>query len=399
MALTLNNFVGAETQGLEESSASTGSPTVSTSVPRSGTANFFLNSLASLSFPWVVSGVTDAGADYVFSVAFRETTVVSPSATAAVVEVLDDSGGVIISLRKDTSGNVGLYDANDSQLGTAELTTTAGIWYFIEVYAQLNNASGSWEWFVDGTSKESGSGADLTDGNAFGSSSSVLRLYAQDSGSAQLFDDIYILSGASASSDAFGNAEVFAYQNTAEDATDQGDALATGTWALVSETPLNEGSSNEASYVDTGTLTGSTICDEGDRAGPSGDANIDGDSSIKGAKWVGRFKRGSGTGRTHSFLIGNSGDGVTAKTIALETAYATTEYLSEAAGEVPLTTESFQHGFSKDLTAGQDIFCGDIWAMLLHVPAAVAADPAIDTVLFMPGQHQPVRTPPEVVGY
>ena len=61
------------------------------------------------------------------------------------------------------------------------------------------------------------------------------------------------------------------YQNTVEDATDQGDALANGTWALVSETPLNEGTSNDAQYVDTGNLTGSTICDEGTRAGPSGD--------------------------------------------------------------------------------------------------------------------------------
>ena len=377
MALTLNNFTGFETQGEEEASASGGSPSFETASPLSGSSSLSFNaSTDTYTLPWT-AGVTDAGSGYI--IGFR-LDVALASGTNDVLEVLDDSGGVILTATVLTSGRLRLLDAAGGTLIFASDTVQNK---FVEIYAQLNNSSADWEMFFDGVSQGSGSGADLTDGNAFGSSSE-LKLSGVSTNTL-LFDDIYILSGATSASDRYGDFAVKAYQNTAEDATDQGDTLADGTWALVSETPGNLGTSNDAQYRDTGNLTGSTIMDEGDRPGPSGDSDVTG-ATIKGAKFLGTYMRSTGGGRTHSMLTGSdetvSGFPQATTTIVLTTDYVVHERLV-AAGvvEVPTTADFFQMGFSKSATAGQDIFCGDQWCMLGYVPAAVAANPIPSLVM------------------
>ena len=102
--------------------------------------------------------------------------------------------------------------------------------------------SGNWELFIDGTSVGSASSRDMDGGSAIATSG----FFGTNTGTFY-YDDIYWLSGATAATDRLGGGaspnggsgpEVFMYQNTAEDATDQGDTLDDGTWALVSEIPL-----------------------------------------------------------------------------------------------------------------------------------------------------------------
>ncbi len=390
MALALHNFSGFETQGNEESNLVVGSPAYVSSPKRSGTVALHLPG-ASTQNEYQIDTESDFLNNQIYSI-WVNFTDLTPNAAYQFMQGSSSSSVSLWKLRLETDGGVTFVDAGDVDKETAGTPFTVNTWHRIDIF---NSSAGNHPTtiYVDGS-------LILGPNNAGSTASSNLNLMGPSTvGEEIYFDDFYNLDDATDIDDRLGDVEVFAYQNTAEDATDQGDTLADGTWALVSEVPLNEGASNDASYVDTGNLTGSTICDEGTRSGPSGDANVDGDSNIKAAKWVGRFKRGAGGGRTHSFLIGNSGDGVTAKTIALGTGYATFSVVSEAAGEVPLSTESFQHGFSKDLTGGQDIFCGDIWAMLLHVPSAVVADPSTDAESFIAGQQQPVIEQTEIVGY
>ena len=370
MALTSNNFIGFETGGLEEAGSTSGSPDATeATVVRSGIRALKLPGGSSNRYRYNIDdGIASAGNDHIIGFAFQFSA--NPTVRSKIFTGINAGGGsppIAISL--DTDRKLVVEDRNSFGRITSNTALTAGTYNFVELYWQ-NLDSGNAELFINNISEGTTSARDFLD--AVG----VVNRYELLSNSTasepdHFFDDAYVLTGATAASDRLGDAEVFMYQKTVEDATDQGDALADGTWALVSETPLNEGAANDAQYVDTGNLTGSTICDEGTRSGPSGDANVDGDSNIKAAKFIGRFKRGTGGGRVHSFLHGNSGDGVTASAdMGLSTAYATKIIVSEAASIVPLSTESFQHGFSKSATAGQDIFCGDIWAMLLHVPTA-----------------------------
>ena len=373
MALTLNNIFGSETGGAEETSAVGGTPDFNeTTIVKYGPRSTKLANGQDFTIPWVSSGVTDAGSAYVFGFYFYFASLTNTNQFRA--SVLDDAGATVLEVVLDAQEKFVLKDAAGSQLDISPLKST-GQWYFIEVYAQINNGSADWEWFIDDVSEGSGSAADLTDGNAFGSASSGINF--DDLAPVNSYvDNCYILSGATAATDRYGDFAVKTYQNTAEDATDQGEALADGTWALVGETPGNEGAANDASYVDTGNLAGSTICDEGTRSGPSGDGDV---GDIKAAKWIGNFKRSSGGGRTHEFWVGNDADWITTPTtktvvaLTLDTVYAITEKLLEASDlSVPTTSDFFQHGFSKSATGGQDIICGDIWAMLGYVPGGGA---------------------------
>lgn len=383
MALTINDMSGGELNGLQELSASSGSPTAPSTNPRTGTFHYRLDANESITFDPFVS-VADAGTDYVvgFGVNLSDKT---PAVNADFLRISEVTS-IILILELQTNGDVLVQDVDNNTIRTINDPFTDGTYHYIEVYFQHAD-SATVEVFIDNVSQGSDSAKDL---NATEAIDKVIFINQGSTGITVDIDDYYFESGATAATDRLSTSsagvEVLGvYQNTVEDATDQGDALANGTWALVGEVPLNEGASNDAQYVDTGNLTGSTICDSADsnaRPGPSGDANVDGDSNIKAAKWIGRFKRGTGGGRTHNFYGGNDGAGANhatwiasndAKTLgmALTTGFVTFTMISEST-EVPSSTEDFQYGFSKDTTAGQDIFCGDIWAMLLHVPTVSA---------------------------
>ena len=374
MALTLNKFVGFETQGNEEASSVEGTPSAETTNVRTGTSSLKLE----VGDHFVVSmfeDIADAGTGYVVGVGFRT----NGTSGSTILVVYEDAteGLPVLSINWTSARTLRLRDSVNNQIAVSGVLNLDQ-YYYIEVYFQ-HSASADWEYFIDNSSIDSGSGADLDRTGTL----DTLRLRSVST-DIRLFDDFYFLSGATAASDRYGDFAVKAYQNTAEDGTDQGDTLADGTWALVSETPGNNGTSNDAQYQDTGNLTGSTIMDEGTRAGPSGDSDVIG-STIKGAKFLGTYMRGTGGGRTHSMLTGSdetvSGFPQATTTIALTTDYVVHERLVESGvAEVPTSSDFFQMGFSKSATAGQDIFCGDQWAMLGYVPAAGAV-PIINLVM------------------
>ena len=377
MALTLNDFSGAETGGLEEVFSVSGTPTASDVNPRSGAYAYRFAAGDNIIFT-PFTPIADAGSGYVCGASFNFDDV-TPSANILFFRMREGVGNTFLRLELDTSGNVLLKNSPGTTIRTITTPFIAGINYFVEVYFQHADP-GDCEIFINNVSQGTNS-SDFTAGGTFD------RFNPTNSGSSATtfdMDDYYLLSGATAATDRYRNFKVKAFQNTAEDATDQGDTLADGTWALVSETPANEGTLNDAQYQDTGNLTGSTIMDEGTRAGPSGDSDITG-ATIKGAKFLGTYKRGAGGGRTHSMLTGSdetvSGFPQATTTIALTTDYVVHERLV-AAGvvEVPTISDFFQMGFSKSATAGQNIFCGDQWAMLGYVPLS-GPPPIINLVM------------------
>jgi hypothetical protein len=301
-----------------------------------------------------------------------------------------------ITMQLDTDRTLIVIDRDNVARITSTTALSVDTYYFIELYWQ-NLDSGNAELFINSVSEGTTSARDFKETTLVVDGYSI-RSNLTASEPDHFFDDVYILTGASSASDRLSNFAVKTYQSTDVGATDQGDTLADGTWALVSETPGNEGTSNDAQYQDTGNLTGSTITDGGDRPGPSGDSDVTG-ATIKGAKYISNLMRGTGGGRTHTILHGNSGDGVTATAdLGLTVDFLIYEVLSESASIVPTESEFMQMGFSKSATGGQDIFCGDQWAMLGYVPAAGNA-PDTDAQLFIAGQQQPVIQLTEIVAY
>ncbi len=371
MALTLNYLTGFETGGLEEVQAVSGG-LVTTTNPRTGDWSLELQEQGDSATFSCFDLVASAGGDYVLGFAcaidsesgLRRTSVaVRDSSNNQIIKVLLQTGVGIWVLSIEDS--MGIVVATDSSAANVD-----NVYNYFELYFQTG-ASASAELFMDDVSILNPTGEDFSGVP----DNFIFQNVTWNNTNTGFFDDYYFLSGAAAASDRYGDFAVKAYQSTDVGATDQGDTLADGTWALVSETPGNSGTSNDAQYQDdTGpNLTGSTITDGGDRPGPSGDSDVTG-ATIKGAKYISNLMRGAGGGRTHTILHGNSGDGVTATAdLGLTTDFLIYEVLSESASIVPTESEFMQMGFSKSATGGQDIFCGDQWAMLGFVPAAPPA--------------------------
>ena len=388
MANVLGNLVGFETGGLEETVASAGTPDATEeTVVRFGIRSCKLAGAAtsaSIDIDTNVAGTTGSTTNHIVGFAFQ-TNDITPTTDVDILEAQTGAGGKPIGLRFEaTTGDLIVLDNASNEVGTITAPFTVNTWHYIELWHENTSGAGAnsdCEVFIDEISKITITNEDFD----LGATISFYRFTGGTTTNEDIYiDDFYTLfdtAQISTSADVFGDFAVKGFQNTAEDATDQGDTLADGTWALVSETPGNSGTSNDASYVDTGNLTGSTIMDEGSRAGPSGDSDVTG-ATIKGAKFISNLKRGTGGGRTHTILHGNSGDGVTATAdLELTASYVIHEVLSELASIVPTESESFQMGFSKSATAGQDIFCGDQWAMLGYVPASGPAAPIPSLVM------------------
>lgn len=360
MALTVNEFIGFETGGLEESSSIAGTPVVQSTVKRSRTFALELNAATDTYIVSPFSEVADAGNKEIWGggVRFSVLNVLTNFWQAA------DGGGFNITLQLKANGDLALLNDLEVEVGTATNPFTVDTFHFIEVVWDHANP-GKADVFVDDVSVISVTGQNFTSGGTL----AAWHFKCSD-GITIHFDDMYWLSGATSVSDRLGSlaAVLGAYQNTAEDALDLGDALETGTWANVSQTPAND--ANTASYT-SNVKTGGTQTDEGTRAGPSGDADVDG--TIKAAKWIHRLKRGGGGGTTHWKRLGNSGDGMIDITMGVSPNFKEFFHISELATQVPTTSEFFQQGFRVD--GPRDIIGGDIWAMLLHVsPAAPAVN-------------------------
>ena len=318
MALTLNNITGFETQDTKEAQVESGSDFTTTN-PRSGASCLILNTAGNqFTLPWIVLGATDAGSDYIIGMAIRKSG--NPGSDFSIATVLDDSSSAVLAIALTTSGTIDLKDAEAAVLDTS-FALNNDQWYYIEIYAEINSASGAWEWFIDGSSEGSDTGADLTDGNSFGTSTST-RLILQDIGSSDeiCFDDVYILSGATAATDRLGGTtaaempEVFGYQSGPN--TTRTGTPTNGTFTETGDTPgVDEADDTALEAAGASALTLTCDLDEGSNArglegGPAaGAADVSG--TIIGAKWIYNLKRSNGSGTSMRYLFGNSLDGET----------------------------------------------------------------------------------------
>ncbi len=272
MALTLNNFTGFETQSGEEA-ASTTSVEFETVVTRSGSSALSLNASGDeFSLPWVVSGATDAGGKYIFGFAFY---LPSNSTSYGAIRIEDDTGVDIARLVLVGDETVIFQDANASTLGAASSVLGVAAWHYVEVYADLNSASGDWEWFVDGSSIDSGTGADFTQGNAFGGSASTFNIRGAGSQTIDVFyDDVYILSNAASADDRLGPVQVLGYQagaNTSSTGTPtNGNFTETGDTPGVEEADGTALEANGASALTLVTDLDDALNDRGLVGGPGG---------------------------------------------------------------------------------------------------------------------------------
>ncbi len=372
MALTINNFSGAETGGLEEISSAIGGVSSSALNPHSGSYAYRLEDADGIFFvPFSV--VPDAGDDYVIGFSLNLSGV-PPSTTIALLRLTDSGGSFFIEVRYNTAGSFQIINALGNSVGASPGGLSAGSGHFIELYFQ-HAAFGSAELFVDGDSIISVSLRDFTDGGTF---NNIRFLNTTGSGVDLEIDDFYFLSGATAASDRLGPVEVYMKQGAQTGTTPDTSALADttldeGTWDLASETPLNEQSQAAAPSYTGGTAAGVVYADgSGDKLGPNGDDRFTG-VTIKAMKGIWRMARSGGGGTTQVGEIGNDGgaasDIESSPDLDITTGYANYEFLTETAATLPALTEHAAIGFSKD-GGGQHLDVAEMWAMTLVVPSA-----------------------------
>lgn len=366
MALTVNYFAGAELGDLKETDASTGTVTAESTGQRTGGYAYKIASGGSLRFKPYVFGEASAGVGKVVGFAVKFSSL-SPSSDLDFWSFETDTANQLVRLRLKTGGNIALVDDVGTEQDTwASPGLSTDTWYYFEAWWE-DATSGDAEVFVDGTSRLSATAIDLKDSGA----DSVTDAFVAANGVDVWIDDYYHLSDATAATDRLGASEIFAYQKTDGGATELGDALDTGTWGNASETPVNE--TNTAEYTASGALSGGMSTSTGSRAGPNGDADIDG--TIQAGKWSYWLKRGGGGSTTHNIRYGNSGDGfATDEVVSLGTGFALFEHVSELAAQVPTSSEYFYIGMSK-ASGNRDIIAADMWAQVLHTPSAGATTP------------------------
>ncbi len=362
MALTLNNFVGYETNGLEEALGTTGSPTLTTSPLRTGDWSLELNVASERYDIDAFESVADAGDYQMIGVAVY---VDRDSGTIQRFLFAMEGTALVWELGVNNVGTMQLWDAEGVSIDTQSSAMTQGAWNYVEVLWQ-HQASGQIIVYVDGVQKMNLTARDLTDGGTF----DTYRL--QGTTTKFVFDDFYCMSGASGVGDFLGGVEVLRYQNRTNSATpDAGNALGVGVWQDVGETPLDV-EATEVGYTDGGAVEGTIYTDDTasgnhGRHGPHGDSDIDGDANMKGAKWLHRLKRGTGPGTAHHTTHGNDVDTLESHSVTLTTGYASFFAISEALDHVPSSAEHFANGFGK-ASGGREIYCAEIWAFALHYP-------------------------------
>ncbi len=277
----INNFTGFETQGLEETNSAAGTPTFETINQRTGGSALILDDTAEeYDFPWVADGITDAGDDYVIGFAFRK----SANAADIFLRILDDAAGLVLRLNLLSGGDIEFRNSGGSLLDTSAVLNSDQ-WYYFEIYFENTN-TGAWEWFQDGVSIGSGTSDFQPAASPALGASSLIKLEGIATVTL-LFDDVYILSGATAATDRLGGGtinempEVFMYQNDRNEGDGTADlsaisggglTLNSGEWTDAANTPGSEASSADF----TGTpLDGVAYADGGARRGP---ANLTGDT-------------------------------------------------------------------------------------------------------------------------
>ena len=403
MALTLNNFVGFETGGLEEALAIGGAVDTYETFVHAGDYSGGAGLGGTIDIAMITGGTPNGGDDRIVGFAFQFRG--DPPAAGVIFEARDDAGNLLWSLTLNANKTFTAKDANGDPIGTS-----AGFeddfFYFFEVRWQHVD-SGNFDLHINGNPEIASGTADMSAAGAISADTAYYRL-TKAGADVGYFDDIYCYSGASGVGDFLGDAEVYKYQSTlASDTPDTGDVLDEGTWDKAGETPLAATATNPE-YENTGAGSVDTDGANGSPEGPKNDARIDGDANIRGMKGISNMKRSGGGGTAHYILMGNDVDGTTRSAdLDPTTAFVSYFFISELGSIVPTTAQYCSIGF--EMTNAQDYECQEQWAMLLHVPSAappVGADEMMAAIGQQTGggggsgdimAHS--RKPPESIAY
>lgn len=353
MALTYNNLFGPSTGDLAEVDLGTaGTPTVTpTGAPRAGAHALVLDPGDRIQFS--AYEVARVDANHIIGFRFKTSTT-SPTAGGDffwMVGATDAS----FNLEMTTAGDLQIEADGSSTVGTVTTPFTAGVWHAIKIYIENTN-TGAIEIEIDGSSAFTDASADYLGAAIWD------EVLFRNSGTDVIYSiaDFYIASGATSIADGLDTPGITTYQKTDGTATDQGDTLGTGTWALASETPGDATSGNQAIYT-ASTASGEMVTNSGTRAGPSGDSAV---GTIECAKFIANLSRGGGGATSHFWRYGNSADTLQEDSVTLGTGNATFVSVSQSATLVPTASEYFQMGGRVD--GGQDLQMNDLWGAILH---------------------------------
>ena len=384
MALTLNNFWGGETGGLEEFSATVSSPDPTEAViVRSGARALSMDGASTQSANLkLFDEVADAGTGHAFGFGVYLGTGVTPSSAVVIGNILNDAAGVVGQIELQTDGTLHLLDSLGAIAVNGTITLKANTHHFIEVYF-VASGSGASELIIDDNSAGTGTSDDFLNGTLdefqFASTSALDGVI--------VFDDWYWLSGATAASDRYGpGVSVYGYQpaqsipNPDFDSSGVagGDNLENSTlWVNAGALPWSD--SNLAQYTNSAARNGCVAFDTGSRLGPSSGSNIV-SGTIKAAKYAFRGDRSGGGSTTHSIVYGkydgagNMDDAPQVDVVTLLQGTLSNFFVvTEAAAEVPTASEDFVMGLDKG-AGGRDWDCYEMQAFLLHVSSTVVTD-------------------------
>jgi hypothetical protein len=373
---TINRFVSFDERSLSVLDGASGAA-FNLTIKRTGVVALRLSGAGAYGYIAENSWVSSGGTGKVVGFAYYPPS--SPTVNADICVAVDSSGTAAgFTMRHKTNDDVDILDSGGSVIRTITDPFTVAEWNTVEIFWQNLN-SGTIESFINGVSQGSDSAQDLLAGTYAG-----YRLKAAATVTLN-FDDVYLMSGATASTDRLGGSTAAThprcstYWSTLASATpDVGDALETGDaapheWVDMQTVPFSD--TSWAGYTNSAARSGVvTTNDAGGAAGtggPNTDTEVENDPVAVKGFW--RLARGGGGATSQHGELGNDTDGTTSSAdFDIDTAIADYEMYSEAASVVPTSGEYGRIGISKS-SGGQDLECYDMAFTVLHVPSPPAA--------------------------
>jgi hypothetical protein len=414
MTADISNFVSALTQGNEDANAVTNAAQitqVTTPVPPSPADDwdyvwqFTGNaSQGGLTFPRDAGNITGPTSNYIIISKYFRWTDLSPGSEytflAAQQNIGALGGNIAFELRLQTDGDLVLRDDAAGIVATATTPFTVNTYHRIEVrLLPGQSGTGRCQVWVDGTDIFSGEqSGDFETSYSF-CGQIVIQGPPASSGNMFCTGGPFHINSTAASDRLDSELEVVGhYQSTdfSGRTPDNGDALddsgAGADWANVNDIPFSDETrdTDAVEYEGSGALAGSIDYDNGPtntRAGPNGDSRVDSDAAIKGWKGIWRLERGNGSGTTHTAYIGDDAatwsSGFDSVDVALGATPANFYFVTDDSTNMPTSSQHFTVGFGKG-AGGREIYCHEMAAFVLHVPAAEAGVPELTMATRIP---------------
>ena len=358
MAFRLRRAVAFSSQDGNMFDATTGSPTVQTTVSSPNTGQYvLLNATSEAIQVWGDSPeipTDSAGTHFAISFKFR----CSSSTFTLWAQIEDNSGNSLGNIRL-TETQIILNDQDASE-DTYSFSYSQDTDYDLVLWLE-NSSSGSAKAFLNGTEILS-----TTTGNFSRTVTVAHRAeFSVGSASSVYIGEVALWDGDSSLPTDINEAgyDVHEYIVAGAFFSSSGD-LPTNFWDTVGDQPLDE--TLPATYSGT-PLAGHADTDGTSMSGPSGDGIT---GVIAGSEWWYWSKRGNGGGTTHTLRYGNSADTINTEVFEPITDYAPYMIASQAAGAVPLSTEYFAMGMEVD--GAKDLFMAEMYAALVVEVGAAA---------------------------